>query len=86
VRRANSGAFKPDGSLRSGWQRLTIPDNTVDLFEAAIYIQLESVGATPRFVDSWHYHIHGGEIHCATNVLRKPRPVSAQSSSAAKEN
>lgn len=73
IQAANPGVFSGKGELRSGWQRLTVPDGTVDLFEAAIYVQFESVGATPRFVDSWHYHIHGGQIHCGTNVLRKPR-------------
>jgi hypothetical protein len=75
IKRANPGAFLPNGDLRSGWQRLSIPDGSVDLFEAAIQVQFESVGAVPRFVDSWHYHTHGGQIHCGTNVLRKPRPA-----------
>ncbi len=73
IRVANAGSSSSDGKLELGWQRSTIPDGTVDLFEAAILVQLEPVGAAPRFVDSWHYHVHGGQIHCGTNVLRKPR-------------
>ncbi|HET6979145.1 MAG TPA: protein-arginine deiminase family protein [Pyrinomonadaceae bacterium] len=62
-------------NLTAGWHKLRIPEKTVDLFEAFIQVQLEALGLTVHFVDSWYYHIRLGEIHCGTNVLRKaPKP------------
>lgn len=57
-------------NLTKGWHRLLIPEATVDLFEACIYVQLAALGLHVHFVDSWYYHIRLGEIHCGTNVLR----------------
>lgn len=70
---ANPNSFRADGMLRGGWQRLLIPESTVDLFEACIAAALDSSGVQIEWVDSWHYHVHGGEIHCGTNVLRRAR-------------
>lgn len=45
-----------------------------DLFEAAIESKLASEGITANFVDEYvTYHLKGGEVHCATNTIRKPR-------------
>jgi protein-arginine deiminase len=31
-------------------------------------------GLTPHFLDNWKdYHLAGGEVHCASNILRTPR-------------
>lgn len=70
---ANPGSFRANGTLRDGWQRLVIPENTVDLFEACIAAVLAPSGVQIEWVDSWHYHVHGGGIHCGTNVLRRVR-------------
>ena len=73
IQAANPGSIRADGKLREGWQRLVIPENTVDLFEACIAAVLDQSGIQVEWVDSWHYHVHGGEIHCGTNVLRRVR-------------
>jgi len=72
IRRANPGAFMPNGNLRTGWHKIEIPENKVDVFEAYTQIILESVGVNVHWVDSWYYHIRSGGIHCGTNVLRTP--------------
>jgi hypothetical protein len=71
ILRANRSAFR-NGNLRSGWHDITIPEDTVDLFEVAIALAAKSLGMEWRFVDSWSYHITFGEIHCGTNALRSP--------------
>jgi hypothetical protein len=60
------------GDLRSGFHLLTIPEDTVDLFEVAIALVVQSLRVELRFVDSWTYHLTSGEIHCGTNALRRP--------------
>lgn len=85
IRRANPGAFRTEtvvldtgaryqrAMLREEPIKLHIPENTVDLFEAYTYIVLkEMCGLTVHFIDSWNYHITLGEIHCGTNVVRRP--------------
>ncbi len=62
----------PNGNLRSGWHKLRIPENKVDVFEAYTQIMLESIGLTVKWVDSWYYHLRSGGIHCGTNVIRTP--------------
>lgn len=69
--RANPNSFS-GSNLRTGWQRLVIPEETVDIFELYITLVARSLGLQARFVDSWHYHINHGEIHCGTNTLRRP--------------
>lgn len=78
IHKANRTHFKTsrnpsdDGfNLTEGWHKLHIPESTVDLFEACIQVQLEALGLTVHFVDTWYYHIRLGEIHCGTNVLRQ---------------
>lgn len=73
IRLANPRALDADGSLKTGWQQVTIPEKTVDLFEACTVAVLQSAGVDVVFVDSWLYHIQAGEIHCGTNVLRSVR-------------
>jgi hypothetical protein len=65
--------FLRDGRLRTGWHNIMIPEETVDLFEAYTQIVLESIGLEVHWVDSWYYHVRGGEIHCGTNVKRQPQ-------------
>lgn len=70
----NKTHFDAAGNLRPGWHRLTIPERSVDLFEAFTWAQLTSIGNAVRFVDSWYYHVRLGEIHCGTQVLRRAAP------------
>lgn len=65
--------FMRDGNLRPGWHKIVVPEGTVDLFEAYTQIVLESIGLEVRWVDTWFYHVRGGEIHCGSNVKRRPR-------------
>ena len=73
IREANRRVLDADGSLKTGWQLVTIPEKTVDLFEACTMAVLQSAGVDVTFVDSWTYHVQAGEIHCGTNVLRSVR-------------
>ena len=75
IRDANEKHFDADGNLPADWRRLRIPERTVDLFEAYTRIRLEALGNRVRFVDSWYYHVRLGEIHCGTQVLRRPSPA-----------
>ena len=67
--RRNSGKFSGT-ILRRGWQKIFIPENNVDLFEAYTQLVLERLGLTVHWVDTWHYHTHSGAIHCGTNAIR----------------
>jgi hypothetical protein len=71
IRQANASAFRGN-DLRPGWHKLSIPEETVDLFELYIALVVASIGLQAKFVDSWYYHLNHGEIHCGTNALRKP--------------
>jgi protein-arginine deiminase len=45
----------------------------VDRFEADVKDKLVPLGLNVEFLDCWNeYHIYLGEVHCATNTLRKP--------------
>ena len=72
IRVHNANAFIGD-KLKKNWHELNIPEGTVDLFEALYHVLLAPHGVTIHWVDSWYYHDNSGEIHCGTNVLRKPR-------------
>jgi len=72
IRDANRGLFHANGNIKSGWREITIPENTIDLFEAYTQIVMEHLGQHVHWVDSWFYHVRLGEIHCGTNVIRKP--------------
>lgn len=72
LRRANPGVFDGSGRIRSGWQRLNIPEGTVDLFQAYTHVIVDALGVRPAWIDTWYYHVRLGEIHCGTNVLRRP--------------
>jgi len=72
IRNANRGSFTANERIKSGWRKLTIPENTVDLFEAYTQIIMEHLGQHVHWVDSWYYHVRLGEIHCGTNVIRRP--------------
>jgi Protein-arginine deiminase (PAD) len=71
IRKTNSGAFDALGRMKPGWHKLHIPEQTVDLFQAYTHAILTFLGLKVRWIDSWFYHLHEGEIHCGTNVLRK---------------
>lgn len=70
----NKTHFDAAGNLRPGWHRLTIPERSLDLFEAFTWAQLTSIGNAVRFADSWYYHVRLGKIHCGTQVLRRDAP------------
>ncbi|HEY2963438.1 MAG TPA: protein-arginine deiminase family protein [Pyrinomonadaceae bacterium] len=68
----NRGKFAA-GKVKNNWDRIWIPEDNVDLFEACIQILLEDIGLTVHWVDDWEtYHRRTGEIHCGTNVVRTP--------------
>jgi hypothetical protein len=74
-----------NGQLRPGWHRLLIPEGKgdgttrgpkqpfVDLFELYVEALMAALGLKLHWVDSWYYHVRFGELHCGTNVLRKPK-------------
>jgi hypothetical protein len=71
IDRANPGAFDHEGAVVSkDWKAIVVPEDTVDVFELQAQALLESLGLQVHWVDSWYYHVHGGGIHCGTNVLR----------------
>jgi len=72
ILKANGKHFRADGQLRPDWRLLTIPEGTVDLFEAYTQVLAESLGLEVHWIDSWFYHVRMGEIHCGTNVIRRP--------------
>lgn len=44
-----------------------------DLFAQNLAATLQGLGLTPHFVDDWDaYHVKAGEVHCGTNVMRRP--------------
>jgi hypothetical protein len=40
-------------------------------------VNLEAAGLTCRFIDASFYHPQHGEVHCSTNVIRRPPDVNA---------
>jgi protein-arginine deiminase len=69
----NAGKFTTAGAVKNNWDRIWIPEDNVDLFEACTQVQLEDIGVTVHWVDDWDmYHRRTGEIHCGTNVVRTP--------------
>jgi hypothetical protein len=72
---ANRTAFtadRPNPDLKEGWQKLTIPEKTVDLFEFYTLIALAPLGLTVHWIDTWYYHVRHGGLHCGTNAIRTP--------------
>lgn len=69
----NARHFDSRGFLRQDFARLTIDDDMVDLFELFTAAVAEELNVQIHFVDSWYYHLGDGQIHCGTNVLRRPR-------------
>jgi hypothetical protein len=79
IRRANPGKFDGAGRVRPV-TRLLIPEDTVDLFEAYTQMVLEDIGLTVHWIDDWYtYHRMEGEVHCGTNVKRRPPELDADS-------
>lgn len=75
IYKRNKKVFLDSGrTLKDGWQKLYIPENTVDLFEAYIQTVANHHGFNVHWVDTWYYHLRAGQIHCGTNVVRKPNP------------
>lgn len=72
IDQANPGVFAKDGTvIPTDWTRISIPEDTADVFEVLTQALMESLGLTVSWIDSWHYHTHFGGIHCGTNVLRR---------------
>lgn len=69
----NRRRFDSHGYLRDDHSVIRFDDGMVDLFELFIAAVAAEIGVRLHFVDSWYYHLGEGQIHCATNVLRKPR-------------
>ena len=72
LRRTNARSLDARGFLRNEFSQIVIDDAMVDLFELFIAAVVDALGLTLHFVDSWYYHLHAGQIHCGTNVLRRP--------------
>lgn len=68
----NRRQFDASGRLRDGWRRFRIAEDMVDIFEAYIHAVAAELDVPLTWIDSWHYHVHAGGIHCGTNVLRTP--------------
>lgn len=68
----NRRHFDARGELQPGWRRFEIADGMVDLFEASVLAVADELGVQVHWIDSWFYHVHIGEIHCGSNVLRMP--------------
>jgi hypothetical protein len=69
----NRNKFTSGGLVKNNWDRIWIPEDNVDLFEASVQILLEDIGLAVHWVDDWDtYHRQFGEIHCGTNVVRTP--------------
>ena len=46
----------------------------VDHFAEPVRVKVQEGGSTPHFVNVWEpFHVRSGEIHCATNALRRLR-------------
>lgn len=75
IRDANRGRFSGIDRLdEKEWQRIAIPEATVDLFEVFSDALLFSRGLQIHWIDTWFYHLHVGELHCGSNVVRSPHP------------
>jgi hypothetical protein len=69
----NNNKFTSAFAVKNNWDRIWIPEDNVDLFEACTQILLEDIGLTVHWIDDWEtYHRQFGEIHCGTNVVRTP--------------
>ncbi|MEV5407260.1 protein-arginine deiminase family protein [Thermopolyspora sp. NPDC052614] len=73
---ANAALFDPNGTTTRSWSRVWIPEDNIDLFEAYAVSVLAPL--TVHFIDVWDpYHVAGGGLHCATNVVREPPEATA---------
>lgn len=73
--RPNSRRFTSSGQLREDFSQIVVADDMVDLFELWTAAVAEETGASLHFVDTWAYHLGDGQIHCGTNVVRRPRRI-----------
>ncbi len=71
--RPNARHFERDGRLRREFTKLVVADDMVDLFELFTAAVVDQLGVQLHFVDTWYYHLRDGQIHCGTNVVRRPR-------------
>ncbi|SEH03271.1 Protein-arginine deiminase (PAD) [Nonomuraea solani] len=68
--------FGSDGRTYRQWERVWIPEKSIDLFEAYACCALERLSLRVRFVEDWDaYHMGLGELHCGINVQRTPREI-----------
>jgi outer membrane protein OmpA-like peptidoglycan-associated protein len=72
IRLANRGLFGRDETVPPGWHAIEIPEGMVDLFELYTEALLATIALKVIWIDSWFYHVRFGELHCGTNVLRRP--------------
>ena len=74
IEEENKEAAKPilKREIKEGWRRLTIPEDTVDLFEAYTEAVVSPLGLKVHWIDTWYYHVRFGELHCGTNTIRRP--------------
>ncbi len=74
----NRDKFDSQGVVGPDLARLVIPENLVDILEAYTQIALEDIGLTVHWIETWYaYHLGEGEIHCGTNVKRRPSELDA---------
>lgn len=60
----------PDGRFIE-WQRLRIPDGTVDVMEGYMHSVFEANGNGVLFISAFEWlHERSGEVHCGTNTIR----------------
>ena len=64
-----------DAKTVPGLSKICIPcPGTVDLFDAYIYQVLRGAGVKVAFMETNYLQLHGGNLHCATNLRPKKEP------------
>ncbi len=72
IRKANAGKFTTDGDLtQTGIQEISIPEDTVDLFELYMQVVAAHMGLRLSWIDTWYYHVRKGGLHSGTNSIPK---------------
>jgi hypothetical protein len=77
ILRKESGPLPPGFEIvPPGWRCYVVRLGSIDVFEAWMVVRLRQLGLDPWFIDDTLYHTAGGELHCGSKVMRKPRPVT----------